>query len=647
MDPTHEWFQTQMPGFNVPLNAAPAPNINELRRSWFPIDFESSIDEMLKRGATLTHISKGFYNALDPNHLHDSRLDKLLVKREIIMMQIMNTITDKPEWERKVCDETITNKWHEEIAQSGQDVTPKMMDWVIKELQWKKSCLEKNGYLEVFENVIKSDTAISKELQDALKGAVNLLEDVLEDQKDYHPGSDDKVLDLVHPSLFPVLYGKTRVLPDKILGIEDCLDYIGEGEVLPTPPDSESEVNSSDKRRRRGLPKLPMLSMKFQWMPCDIDISKDGECRILSYINNAHPVKHRALYQSIEKIISRTVPLWEASLTEKNYPQRISYKDFEWEEGYGYGEFPEWDEKEEEYDGKGDFQEHQKHIEDQYKRQKEYEATRKVKIPEPGEFKIPDPKNDRVKPINFRTDFCHRKLQVIVKLANIELTPGKPEYEGGSWHIEGQLNERIVASAIYYYDSDNITDSSLAFRHRGMTDHMNDLGYEQDQHQFMQQVYGYSIELENNSPCLTTQELGSVVTKEGRLITFPNTLQHCVSPFSLEDRSKPGHRKILALFLVDPHRRVISSANVPPQQENWKKSKETSTENETPVESQSSDRPAKKQKVNQVETETVDCSAMSLEEAKAYRLELMKERGLKSAKQNKQFQEGHFSLCEH
>jgi hypothetical protein len=26
-----------------------------------------------------------------------------------------------------------------------------------------------------------------------------------------------------------------------------------------------------------------------------------------------------------------------------------------------------------------------------------------------------------------------------VKLANIELTPDKPEYDGGSWHVEGQL----------------------------------------------------------------------------------------------------------------------------------------------------------------------------------------------------------------
>ena len=40
---------------------------------------------------------------------------------------------------------------------------------------------------------------------------------------------------------------------------------------------------------------------------------------------------------------------------------------------------------------------------------------------------------------------------VIVKLANIVLTPEKPRYEGGSWHVEGMMNERIVASGIYYY----------------------------------------------------------------------------------------------------------------------------------------------------------------------------------------------------
>ena len=71
-------------------------------------------------------------------------------------------------------------------------------------------------------------------------------------------------------------------------------------------------------------------------------------------------------------------------------------------------------------------------------------------------------------------------MQVIVKLANIHLTPEKPDYKGGSWHIEvcirvkaeshdadnykGQLNEHICASALYYYDEENITPSYLAFR---------------------------------------------------------------------------------------------------------------------------------------------------------------------------------------
>lgn len=46
---------------------------------------------------------------------------------------------------------------------------------------------------------------------------------------------------------------------------------------------------------------------------------------------------------------------------------------------------------------------------------------------------------------------------MIVKLANIMLTPEKPTYSGGVWHVEGMNNEHIVASGIYYYDSENIS----------------------------------------------------------------------------------------------------------------------------------------------------------------------------------------------
>jgi hypothetical protein len=40
-------------------------------------------------------------------------------------------------------------------------------------------------------------------------------------------------------------------------------------------------------------------------------------------------------------------------------------------------------------------------------------------------------------------------IQMIVKLANIVLTPEKPTYDGGSWHVEGMKNEEIVSTFIY------------------------------------------------------------------------------------------------------------------------------------------------------------------------------------------------------
>lgn len=44
------------------------------------------------------------------------------------------------------------------------------------------------------------------------------------------------------------------------------------------------------------------------------------------------------------------------------------------------------------------------------------------------------------KPLNFRELYGQRgrPLQVIVKLANIELTPEKPRYNGWTWHVEGK-----------------------------------------------------------------------------------------------------------------------------------------------------------------------------------------------------------------
>ncbi len=178
----------------------------------------------------------------------------------------------------------------------------------------------------------------------------------------------------------------------------------------------------------------------------------------------------------------------------------------------------------------------------------------------------PDQVNYDVDPsLALHKHFREKGLQVIVKMASIELTPENPEFAPGGWHVEGMMNEHIVGTALYYLDSDNITDSHLEFR--AMTSsYQDDWEVGQDAYHWMESVYGNSL---GGGSGVCVQNYGAVNTPQGRLLAFPNIFQHRVSGFKLADPTKPGHRRFIALWLVDPFTRVISTANVPPQQAEW------------------------------------------------------------------------------
>lgn len=115
-----------------------------------------------------------------------------------------------------------------------------------------------------------------------------------------------------------------------------------------------------------------------------------------------------------------------------------------------------------------------------------------------------------------------------------------------------------------------------------------------------------------DDPCV--QEVGKVITKEDRCIAFPNLYQHLVSPFRLADPTRPGHRKILVFFLVDPHITIPSASVVAPQQASWKRRAISGTNlwDRLPVELQ--------------DIVADDADMITLEQAKAYRETLMSER---------------------
>ena len=191
-----------------------------------------------------------------------------------------------------------------------------------------------------------------------------------------------------------------------------------------------------------------------------------------------------------------------------------------------------------------------------------WKKTRDPVLPEPMDFEPLTYKCGT----SLRDEFKNEGLQVYVKMASIELTPEKPDFPAGGWHVEGQMNEQIVATALYYVDSENVTPSRLSFRMQTSNeqeDLQDRLG--QSMHDYYEALFG--VESLGNDQCL--QQYGSVETQQGRLLAFPNTFQHQVSSFSLKDRTKPGHRRFIALWLVNPEHRVISTANVPPQQFDW------------------------------------------------------------------------------
>lgn len=89
--------------------------------------------------------------------------------------------------------------------------------------------------------------------------------------------------------------------------------------------------------------------------------------------------------------------------------------------------------------------------------------------------------------------------------------------------------------------------------------------------------------------------------------------------FELADKSKPGYREILILYLVDPHIQIISTAHAPPLQEDWATEKKALIDHilgtRLPLELK-----------RMVEKELDLGELMIMDEARQYRRELIKER---------------------
>ncbi|KAF8601423.1 hypothetical protein BDV93DRAFT_524809 [Ceratobasidium sp. AG-I] len=504
---------------------------------------------------------------------------------ELEMIRLSAALRRKPDWWIKFREEDILAKWRTEALAQAQQMKESHVDYVLQELDGYAKLRDEETGAEVSccERVWQSDRLILPSLRDRLIAGVSKLENVPDSEKDWHPRSNKQVLDLVHPSLYPIVYGRTLAYPHDSENRDPTL--LATVSVPPLPPTGITPwwIDEPDHNYH--------ISRRFQWLPTDFQVSEDGKSvNSLGYINNIHPEEHAELHKTIEKLVGAFIPLFERVLTDlipenDTIPGRVPNNFESQDPDSPLPDINEFDFEEEYFDACDN-----------------WEWKRIIHVPDI----VHDYFLGSLEKREVWYGLAGKTIQVIVRLANIYLTPENPEYPGGSWHIEGMSNESIVMSGIYYYDQENISESALAFQ---TAVEMLEASIRNDS-TGCQVTWG----IDGDDPWV--QHLGSVSTSQHRCIAFPNTYQHQVSAVKLTDRTKPGHRKILALFLVDPALQKPSTTTVPPQQQDWRL-KATAAN------------PALRERFAPEIINLIDSlgdGTMSRKEAEEYRLELMDER---------------------
>lgn len=170
--------------------------------------------------------------------------------------------------------------------------------------------------LDAMSSVAKSDCLVTSELRISLQDAFSRLKKDNALSPDWHPDSNEMVQDLVHPSLYPLVYGRSRVFRAECVGVKDSIQkWAGKGEII------EKEESQNDEQRDRyrygvGAGELPpqYWSDNYQWLPANVAFKENGGVTFTSYINNLHPERYPNIYHTIEELIQTSLPMWDQCL---------------------------------------------------------------------------------------------------------------------------------------------------------------------------------------------------------------------------------------------------------------------------------------------------------------------------------------------
>lgn len=113
------------------------------------------------------------------------------------------------------------------------------------------------------------------------------MENIAEHDKDYEPGPGEQIVNLVDPSLFALAYSHSQVIPDIVIGLDDCLSHSGGAKALGVKWEEHDpfSVINNGRAGTKGefLDLFTTYSLDYQYLPCEINFKDTTEgCRIAS-----------------------------------------------------------------------------------------------------------------------------------------------------------------------------------------------------------------------------------------------------------------------------------------------------------------------------------------------------------------------------
>ncbi|KAK6502362.1 hypothetical protein TWF506_002943 [Arthrobotrys conoides] len=416
-----------------------------------------------------------------------------LSSREHAIRTISSNFRDRDDWIEKLTDLDGFKKllYDESVPIAGipaDGISDEDVTFLFEELVGYKAYVvelrEKGVLIEPgVDGVWKQDGLLDESSRGQLIEAVSTLSSLPPESRNWPILPDTPQKDLLDPTIYPIIYDET---------LSRDQNYYQLITPIALPSLKCRNVHGIRHDQQADLEKQG-LDTFFCWLPSEFQVSPTGEnVKIISYINNLTlPGQDLVFHPLLEKIFGGFVKGFDHALADLD--RRV------------------------------------------YNIKKRDEETEKFvqKWSPPA--------------IQPQRSLEGKTLKIVVRMVQIELDPKKVRYmyAGGEWHMEGMANERIVASGIYQYSQENVTNCCIQFRLKE---------YYTDEYHF-KPINGY------------TEFVGSMRLPGNRAITYPNTFESRISDFSLIDKTKPGHIKLLIFNLCDPFGHEIpSTRTIRPQQ---------------------------------------------------------------------------------